>query len=157
MLNRDFDALTVTGALDTAEKNILAGSPVTLGENGYKLAKKGDVFAGLSVNYFCEFSDEVAGGDFHVDSGKISVTQIGQVTLDKDVYFDAAGLKKEVLPYDASKTYAAGELLFVDENGLITNNPEAKDKNNIVGRVVVPATATSSAMTIALNCLPDAA
>ena len=52
MLNRDFNALTVNGDCDLSINNIFQGSPVTLGVNGYKLAKKGDVLAGLSFNYF---------------------------------------------------------------------------------------------------------
>lgn len=96
MLNRDFNALTVNGDCDLSINNIFQGSPVTLGVNGYKLAKKGDVLAGLSFNYFNQYRNDVTGGEFFANSGKIGVVKIGQVTLDKDVYKLAGNINAKV-------------------------------------------------------------
>lgn len=157
MLNRDFDFGTVIGPCDMSEMNITQGAPVTLGEKGYKLAKKGDKLAGLSFNYFDAHRNEVDGGDWFANSGKISVVQMGEVTLDKDVYFQADGSAVTVFPYDSTQTYAINDLLYVNADGLITKDSAAKDANNLVGRVVIAPTATSTAMKIALQVLPVAA
>lgn len=257
MLNRDFNALTVNGDCDLAVMNIFQGSPVTLGVNGYKLATKSDKLAGLSFNYFNEFRNDVTGGEFFANSGKIGVVKIGQVTLDKDVYklagninarvtfevtkdndqgsagtavvkldgidggtatieanaskediaaalaaaapngwvgqaggefvtftkidqtsmesvdqsdnnvtvetadaevsdamveqFRPAGQLFNVFPYDATQTYNIGDTLYVDDNGIITNDVGAASTNNTVGTVVEPATATKSAMKVYIN------
>ncbi|MCM1260528.1 MAG: hypothetical protein NC222_06195 [Staphylococcus sp.] len=134
MLNRNFEALTVNGKLDMSAKNILAGSPVTLGENGYKLATSADVVAGLSVNYFCDFNDEVANGDFHADSGKIAVVKIAQVTLMADVYFDAEGVKKTVSPF-AADVFEINDTVYVNADGKITKTKPA-DAKTALGTVV---------------------
>lgn len=134
MLNRDFEALTVNGKLDMSAKNILAGSPVTMGENGYKLATAGDVVAGLSVNYFCDFNDEVDNGDFHADSGKIAVVKIAQVTLMADTYFDAEGVKKTVTPFAADE-FKTNETVYAGADGKITNQKPANVKTAL-GTVV---------------------
>lgn len=256
MLNRDFNALTVNGDCDLAVMNIFQGSPVTLGVNGYKLATKGDKLAGLSFNYFNQFRNDVTGGEFFANSGKIGVVKIGQVTLDKDVYklagsvnakvsftvtaangatagtavvkidgvdgatatiaasatkeaiatalaaaapagfvgaaagdvvtftkveqsaiasteaadnvvtvttadatvgdavieqFKPAGQLFNVFPYDATQTYNIGDTLYVDDNGVITNDSSAADTDNTVGTVIEPATATKSAMKVYIN------
>lgn len=256
MLNRDFNALTVNGDCDLAVMNIFQGSPVTLGVNGYKLATKGDKLAGLSFNYFNQFRNDVTGGEWFANSGKIGVVKIGQVTLDKDVYklagninakvvftvttangatagtavvkidgvngatatiaanatkenvatalaaaapagfvgaasgevvtftkveqsaiastdaadnvvsftdataatgdavieqFKPAGQLFNVFPYDATQTYNIGDTLYVDDNGIITNDAGAASTNNTVGTVVEPATATKSAMKVYIN------
>lgn len=134
MLNRDFEALTVTGKLDMSAKNILAGSPVTLGENGYKLATADDkVIAGLSLNYFCDFNDEVSGGDFHANSGKISVVKVAQVTLMADVYFDAAGEKQTVVPFTGQ--FEINDKVGVNADGKIVTLENA-DGKAVLGTVV---------------------
>lgn len=96
MLNRDFNALTVNGDCDLSVNNIFQGSPVTLDVNGYRLARKGDKLAGLSFNYFNEYRNDVTGGEFFANSGKIGVVKIGQVTLDKDVYKLAGNINARV-------------------------------------------------------------
>lgn len=256
MLNRDFNSLTVNGDCDLSIMNIFQGSPVTLGVNGYKLAKKGDKLAGLSFNYYNQYRNDVTGGEWFANSGKIGVVKIAQVTLDKDVYqlggninanvvfevtaangetagtavvkldgvdgasatiaasatidtiasalaaaapagwtgkaegaivtftkieqasmvstaaadnvitittatatvsdgtinqFKPAGSLFNVFPYDATRTYNIGDTLFVDENGIITNDATASDTDNTVGTVIEPATATKSAMKIYMN------
>lgn len=155
MLNRNFDSLSVSGVLNLSEKNIVAGSPLMASANGYKLADNKDtsVFAGLSVNYFCPFNNEVTGGDFHADSGMVTIFKQGECTLDKDVYFEADGQKKEVFPYNSTRTYKVDDELYVDDKGIITNDAAKKNAtgSNKVGRVVVPATATSSAMVVYVN------
>lgn len=157
MLNRDFDFGTVIGACDLTEMNITQGAPLTLGANGYKLAKKTDVLAGLSLNYFDQHRNEVTGGDWFANSGKVGVVQMGEVTLDKDTYYNADGAAVEVFPYDKEKTYHVNDLLYVNADGLITNDVSAKDAHNFVGRVVIAPEGTKTAMKIALNVLPDAA
>ena len=256
MLNRDFNALTVNGDCDLAVMNIFQGSPVTLGVNGYKLATKGDKLAGLSFNYFNQFRNDVTGGEWFANSGKIGVVKIGQVTLDKDAYklsgnvnakviftvtgangatagtavvkidgvdgasvtieanatkeniatalavgapigfigaasgevvtftkieqsaiasidaasnvvtvttadatvgdaiveqFKPAGQLFNVFPYDETKTYNIGDTLYVDDNGIITNDSSAADTDNIVGTVIEPATAIKSEMKVYIN------
>lgn len=256
MLNRDFNALTVNGDCDLSINNIFQGSPVTLGVNGYKLATKADKLAGLSFNYFNQYRNDVTGGEFFANSGKIGVVKIGQVTIDKDVYklagninakvsftvtaangatagtavvkidgvdgasvaieasatkeaiatalaagapagfvgtaagdvvtftkieqstitstdaadnvvtvetadatvgdavidqFKPAGQLFNVFPYDETQTYNIGDTLYVDDNGIITNDAGAASTDNIVGTVVEPATATKSAMKIYIN------
>lgn len=256
MLNRDFNALTVNGDCDLSINNIFQGSPVTLGVNGYKLATKGDKLAGLSFNYFNQYRNDVTGGEWFANSGKIGVVKIGQITLDKDVYklagnvnakvvftvtaangatagtavvkidgvdgatatiaanatkediatalaaaaptgfvgtasgevvtftkteqsaiastdaadnvvtvttadatvgdavveqFKPAGQLFNVFPYDATQTYNIGDTLYVDDNGIITNDSSAADTNNTVGTVIEPATATKSAMKVYIN------
>lgn len=256
MLNRDFNALTVNGDCDLAVMNIFQGSPVTLGVNGYKLATKGDKLAGLSFNYFNQYRNDVTGGEWFANSGKIGVVKIGQVTLDKDVYkfagnvnakvvftvttangatagtavvkidgvdgasaaiaanatkeaiatalaaaapagfvgaasgevvtftkteqsaiasteaadnvvsftdataatsaavieqFKPAGQLFNVFPYDATQTYNIGDTLYVDDNGVITNDSSAAGTDNTVGTVIEPATATKSAMKVYIN------
>ena len=157
MLNRDFNFGTVIGKCDLSAKNITQGAPVTLGENGYRLATKADTLAGLSFNYFTEHRNDVTGGEWFANSGKIGVVQMGEVTIDKDVYLAADGTPIEVFPYKTGITYEVNELLYVNEEGLITNEADAKDAHNIVGRVVVAPEGTKTAMKIALNVLPVAA
>ena len=149
MLNRDFEVLTVNGPLDLTTKNVYAGSPLTNSATGYKKAVKTDAFVGLSYNYYAPEQDDVNGGEWFADSGKVGVVKIGQVTIDKDVYEG----KNPVYPYDSTKTYAVGEKLYVDATGLITNDSAAAetDGKNFVGTVVVPATATDSKMVIYVN------
>ena len=156
MLNRDYNFGTVIGACDLSNKNVTQGAPVTLGANGYKLAKKGDLLAGLSFNYYTEDRNDVTGGDFFANSGKIAVVQAGEVTLDKDMYLNADGTPKTVYPYDENQTYAVNDLIYVDANGLLTNDASAKDAHNLVGRVVVAPVGTQTAMKLALQVLPAA-
>lgn len=115
MLNRDFDALTVNGLCDLTEKNILAGSPLTYGANGYKLAKAGDKFAGLSFNYYYVGKDDVNGGEWFADSQKVGVVKVAQVTLGAD---EIDGQK--VYPFVETDAFAAGDNLTVNANGKLT-------------------------------------
>lgn len=112
MLNRDFDALTVNGVCDLAEKNIIAGSPLTLGANGYKLAKAGDTFVGLSFNYYHIGKNDVTGGEWFADSGKLGVVKIAQVTLSAD---EIDGVK--VYPFVETDAFAAGDGVVVNAEG----------------------------------------
>lgn len=112
MLNRDFDALTVNGICDLSEKNIIAGSPLTLGANGYKLAKAGDAFVGLSFNYYHTGKNDVTGGEWFADSGKLGVVKIAQVTLSAD---EIDGVK--VYPFVATDAFAAGDGVVVNAEG----------------------------------------
>ena len=157
MLNRDYNFGTVTGQADLSVKNVTQGAPLTLGANGYKLAKKGDLLAGLSFNYYTEDHNDVTGGEFFANSGKFGVVQLGEVTIDKDMYLNPDGTPKNVFPYDSSKTYAVNDLIYVDANGLLTNDASAKDAHNLVGRVVVAPAGNVTAMKIALQVLPVAA
>ena len=112
MLNRDFDALTVNGLCDLSEKNILAGSPLTYGANGYKLAKAGDKVAGLSFNYYFVGKDDVNGGEWFADSKKVGVVKVAQVTLGGDEIEGTV-----VYPFVETDTYAAGDALTVNADG----------------------------------------
>ena len=112
MLNRDFDCLTVNGVCDLSEKNIIAGSPLTLGANGYKLAKPGDAFVGLSFNYYHIGKNDVTGGEWFADSGKVGVVKIAQCTLAAD---EIDGVK--VYPFVSTDAFAAGDGVIVNAEG----------------------------------------
>lgn len=86
MLNRNIDTMTITGPCDLSEKNIFAGTPMTLTVNGYKKAVKTDRLAGLSFNNYNDYTNDVAGGELFADSGKVNVVKIADVTIDKDVF-----------------------------------------------------------------------
>lgn len=127
MLNRDFEALTVNGACDLTEKNILAGSPLTNGANGYKLAKAGDKFAGLSYNYYYDGKNDVTGGEWFADSGKVGIVKIAQVTLGCD---EINGVKVApfVMPSEMTSgenVYAKDDALYVNADGKLTNTQPA--------------------------------
>lgn len=130
MLNRDFDALTVNGVCDLSEKNIIAGSPLTLGAKGYKLAKAGDAFVGLSFNYFHTGKNDVTGGEWFADSGKVGVVKIAQVTLEADV-IDG----EKVYPFVKDDAFAIGDKLYVSEDGQLTKTASGDDAEP-VGSVV---------------------
>ena len=114
MLNRDFEALTVNGICDLSTKNIIAGCPLTYGADGYKLAKAGDLFAGLSFNYYLAGKNDVTGGEWFADSGKVAVVKIAQVTLSGDEIDGAM-----VYPFDHTAAWAAGDGVAVDSEGLL--------------------------------------
>ena len=123
MLNRDFEALTVNGACDLTVKNILAGSPLTLGVNGYKLAKAGDEFFGLSYNYYYDGKNDVTGGEWFADSGKVGVVKVAQVTLGCD---EINGVKVApfVMPSEMTSgqnVYAPKDKLYINADGKLTN------------------------------------
>lgn len=115
MLNRDFDCLTVNGACDLSVKNILAGSPLTLGANGYKLCGAGDKFAGLSFNYYFVGKDDVNGGEWFADSQEVAIVKIAQVTLQGD---EIDGVK--VYPFVHTDAFAVNDSLFVNAEGKLT-------------------------------------
>ena len=123
MLNRDFEALTVNGACDLTVKNILAGSPLTLGANGYKLAKAGDEFFGLSYNYYYDGKNDVTGGEWFTDSAKVGVVKVAQVTLGCD---EINGVKVApfVMPSEMTSgqnVYAPKDKLYINADGKLTN------------------------------------
>lgn len=122
MINRDFDALTVNGVCDLSEKNIIAGSPLTLGANGYKLAKAGDPFVGLSFNYYHTGKNDVTGGEWFADSGKVGVVKIAQCTLEAD---EIDGVK--VAPFKMDDAFAIGDKLYVSEEGQLTKTAPASE------------------------------
>ena len=97
MLNRDFNALTVIGDCDLAVMNISQGTPVTNSVNGYKKATNADKLAGFSFNYYNQYRNDVTGGEFFANSGKIGIVKVGQVTFDKDVYAIAGNINAKVV------------------------------------------------------------
>ena len=133
MLNRDFDCLTVNGICDLSEKNIIAGSPLTLGENGYKLAKAGDPFVGLSFNYYHIGKNDVTGGEWFADSGKVGVVKIAQCTLEADE-IDGVKVAPFVLPtVESGVAYPVGAGLTISEDGKLT---PASGSDEVVATVV---------------------
>ena len=145
MLNKDFEVLTTTGALDLTKKGVFAGSPLTNTDAGFTLAKGKVAFVGLSNNYYSDLKNDVTGGEWFADSGKVGIVKIGQVTIANE-----EGMKV----FDDAKTYHVNDALYVDANGLLTNEPSAKDdtKKNFVGKVVV-ADASNKFLTVFVNCL----
>lgn len=124
MLNRDFDALTVNGVCDLSAKDIIAGSPLTLGANGYKLAKAGDAFMGLSFNYYHTGKNDVTGGEWFADSGKVGVVKIAQVTLEAD---EIDGEK--VSPFKADGEFVVGGGVAIDDDGVLV--PAGSDDESV--------------------------
>ena len=142
MLNRDFECLTVNGDCDLTEKNIIAGSPLTYGANGYKLAKAGDLFAGLSDNYYYIGKNDVTGGEWFADSQKLRVVKIAQVTLEAD---EIDGVK--VYPFVETDTYAAGDGVVVNAEGKLAK----AGSDDAAVATVVAYDATKGALTIYVN------
>ena len=145
MLNKDFEVLTTTGALDLTKKGVFAGSPLTNTEAGFTLAKGKVVFVGLSYNYYSDLKNDVTGGEWFADSGKVGIVKIGQVTIANE-----EGMKV----FDDTKTYHVNDALYVDANGLLTNEASAKDdtNKNFVGTVVA-VEAGNKSLTVFVNCL----
>lgn len=142
MLNRDFECLTVNGVCDLSEKNIIAGSPLTLGANGYKLAKAGDAFFGLSFNYYHTGKNDVTGGEWFADSGKVGVVKIAQVTLEAD---EIDGVK--VYPFVETDAFAAGDGVVVNAEGKLA---KAGSDDTAVATVIA-YDATKGALTLYVN------
>lgn len=145
MLNKDFEVLTTNGALDLTKKGVFAGSPLTNTDAGFTLAKGKVVFVGLSVNYYSDLKNDVTGGEWFADSGKVGIVKIGQVTIANE-----EGMKV----FDDTKTYHVNDALYVDANGLLTNEASAKDdtNKNFVGTVVA-VEAGNKSLTVFVNCL----
>ena len=112
MLDRAFEGLTVNGKCDLTTKNIIAGSPLTYGANGYKLAVAGDKFAGLSMNYYYVGKDDVNGGEWFADSKKVGVVKVAEVVLAGD---EIEGTM--VYPFVTTDTYEAGDGLVINAEG----------------------------------------
>ena len=147
MLNRDFDCLTVNGICDLSEKNIIAGSPLTLGANGYKLCGASDKFVGLSFNYYHIGKNDVTGGEWFADSGKVGVVKIAQCTLEADE-IDGVKVAPFVLPsVDSSVSYEPETLLAVNADGQL--EPTA-DASKAVATVVA-FDAQKGALTVFVN------
>lgn len=142
MLNRDFDALTVNGALDLTDKNIIAGSPLTYGANGYKLAKSGDTFAGLSFNYYYPGKNDVTGGEWFADSCKVGVVKVAQVTLSAD---EIDGVK--VYPFVATDAFATGDGVVVNAEGKLAK----AGSDDAAVATVVAYDATKGELTLYVN------
>lgn len=125
MLNRDFDCLTVNGKCDLSVKNIIAGSPLTLGADGYKLCGASDKFVGLSFNYFHTGKNDVTGGEWFADSGMLGVVKIAQCTLEADE-IDGVKVSPFVLPsVDSSVSYEPETLLAVNADGQLEPTADA--------------------------------
>lgn len=131
MLNRDFECLTVNGACDLTTKNIIAGSPLTYGENGYKLCGANDKFAGLSYNYYHTGKNDVTGGEWFADSGKVGVVKIAQVTLAAD---EIDGVK--VFPFNKDAQFTVGAGLKVNAEGQLDLIDGSDTTTEPVGTVV---------------------
>ena len=113
MLNRDFDCLTVNGVCDLSHKDIIAGSPLTQNADGtFRLAKSGDAFVGLSFNYYFEGKNDVTGGEWFADSGKLAIVKIAQVTLAAD---EIDGVK--VSPFVLTDNFVPGHKVVVNADG----------------------------------------
>ena len=151
MLNRDFDCLTVNGICDLSEKNIIAGSPLTLGANGYKLCGASDKFVGLSFNYYHIGKNDVTGGEWFADSGKVGVVKIAQCTLEADE-IDGVKVAPFVLPTSESASesafnYIPGALLAVNADGKLEVTADASK----AVATVVAFDAQKGALTVFVN------
>lgn len=149
MLNRDFDCLTVNGACDLTTKDIIAGSPLTQNADGtFRLAKVGDPFVGLSFNYYHTGKNDVTGGEWFADSGKLGIVKIAQVTLEADE-IDGEKVSPFVLPTsDNALNYTPGDKLVVDSTGKLT--VAGSDDADAVATVVA-FDAQKGALTIFVN------
>lgn len=151
MLNRDFECLTVNGVCDLSEKNIIAGTPLTLGADGYKAAGASDKFFGLSFNYFHTGKDDVNGGEWFANSGKIGVVKIGQVTLSGDEIDGTL-----VYPFDEEATFAAGDSLKVDAEHKLVKITGSEETAPVAVATVVAFKAAAAnepaVLTVFVNC-----
>ena len=144
MLNRDFDCLTVNGACDLTTKNIIAGSPLTQNADGtFRLAKAGDPFVGLSFNYFHTGKNDVTGGEWFADSGKLGIVKIAQVTLEAD---EIDGVK--VSPFVLTDSFVPGDKVVVSAEGQLTV-ADSDDTDTVA--TVVAFDAQKGALTLFVN------
>ena len=117
MLNRNYATLTVTGPADLSAKNIYAGSPLTLGPNGYKKATASDIFAGLSMNNYNPYLNDVLGGEWFANSKMVNVVKIDQVVIDRDS-FPAPGFTNATVSFTLSGTTSASGTAVVTIDGV---------------------------------------
>lgn len=117
MLNRNYATLTVNGPVDLSAKNIYAGSPLTLGPNGYKKATASDIFAGLSMNNYNPYLNDVLGGEWFNNSKMVNVVKIDQVVIDKDS-FPAQGFTNATVSFTLSGTTSASGTAVVTIDGV---------------------------------------
>lgn len=131
-LNRDFECLTVNGVCDLTTKNIIAGSPLTINADGtFKLAKAGDPFVGLSFNYYHTGKNDVTGGEWFADSGKLAIVKIAQVTLAADV-IDGV----EVFPFVKDGVYTPGHQVCVNADGVLAPIADSDETSEAVATIV---------------------
>ena len=109
------------------------------------MAKGKVVFVGLSYNYYSDLKNDVTGGEWFADSGKVGIVKIGQVTIANE---------EDMKVFDDTKTYHVNDALYVDANGLLTNDASVKDttNKNFVGTVVA-VEAGNKSLTVFVNCL----
>ena len=132
MLNRDFECLTVNGLCDLTTKNIIAGSPLTQNADGtFRLAKAGDPFVGLSFNYYHTGKNDVTGGEWFADSGKLAIVKIAQVTLAADV-IDGV----EVFPFVKDGVYTPGHQVCVNSDGVLAPIEDSDEASEAVASIV---------------------
>lgn len=146
----------VNGVLSLEEKNVLAGSPLTLDKTTgkYKLAKKDDVVAGVSANSYYEQINDVFGGEWLTNSKMVKVVKIDECVTGPDIVMGADGVPTKVYPYDKTKigSFAIGDKLYADENGLLTNvAPSSPDDDKLVGIVTKAPSATDEIMVYTIN------
>lgn len=144
----------VNGVLDLTDKNVQAGSPLTLdaATGKYKLAKAGDVVAGVSANSYYEQNNDVFGGEWLTNSKMVKVVKIDECVTGPDTVLDEDGNPTKVYPYDNSKTFAIGNKLYVDASGKLTNvAPNQATDDVLVGIVTKAPSATDDIMVYTIN------
>lgn len=119
MINVDYKGVEIgTLAAYTTSNTFIPGRPVTLNSSGYVIpaTAHSDVLGLCKETYVSGALDEITGDYGIYGSGKISVLVNGIVTIQNSVI---NGTSYSV--YDTTKTYTAGDKLYSNASGLITN------------------------------------
>jgi len=134
----------------TAEIN--AGSPVRVDPtSGLVVAVTTNVkIAGLSKSNKNVYVDETFGSFGAYGSGKLAFVVKGICTVRHNYFINSAGAIVTVKTFDDTQTYAPMAPLYVDGNGLITNDNTFA--NSILGYVLVKPTTANVALQFVLDC-----
>lgn len=124
--------------------DIYEGQPVSLDENGLVIpAAANKKVYGIAKTDANKYRDYTYGEVGAYGSGKLSIVLSGIIRVKASSYnaieIDQSGSTSTPVTikiFDDTKTYAPGDVLYVDSNGLITNAPS--DKTSIFGKVINP-------------------
>jgi len=157
MLNTDRRVLEDSCKVANASLVTVAGRPVALNSSSEIIAATASTkFYGLSKNDRNSFVDQVYGEFGAAGSGKLGVVKDGIVTVAPPEYSTVDGVST-LHVYDPNRLYTAGDDLFSNNQGLITNDSSVAngttslDSTNFIGHVNVAPSATDPRMEIDLN------
>ena len=123
--------------MDPASEAYFGGQPAKIGAAGASLLKtETGTYIGIFKN--SSYEDAKNGNVTIIRSGKVEFLN-GSNAIDSVIN----GQTVEGAPYDTTKTYAAGEYLYIDANGKWSNTGTAGRERGIIVR---PATASDGSM-----------